>query len=81
MICGGCVHAADVRDKKKASLCPFCRTPPPITDEKIFERYMKRMEVDNDPVAIHNIGGYYHDGRYGSLLTGHLDYLRTKQRR
>ena len=64
VICRGCIHAANVRDKKRGSLCPFCRTPPPVGREEVVERYKKRMEVD-DPIAIHNIGSFYSEGRHG----------------
>ena len=64
LICDGCVHAADLRDKKNASLCPFCRTPPPITDEEVIERYEKRMEL-NDARAIHRLGAFYANGELG----------------
>ena len=45
-------------------LCPFCRNPAPILDEEIIERVMKRVEL-GDARAIHNLGCYYDEGRYG----------------
>ena len=65
-ICQGCMHAADVRDKKNACLCPFCRTPPITTDEELINRYKTRMEL-NDADAICSLGGFYAQGQYGFL--------------
>ena len=45
-------------------LCPFCRTAGPKTDEEILIRIKKRVEV-GDAIAIHNLGCYYDEGRYG----------------
>ena len=64
VICSGCIHAADVRDEKNASLCPFCRTPPPNTDEEMVEGFKKRMEA-NDATAIYNAGCFYRDEAHG----------------
>jgi len=64
LICSGCIHAADVRDKKRASLCPFCRTPPPASRREMINRYTKRMEL-NDPIAMSCLGGFYTDGSNG----------------
>ena len=66
-ICSGCIHApvydnqGNEVDNKK---CPFCRTPPPDTNEEAVERLTKRMEV-GDPFAIFNLGCYYREGMYG----------------
>jgi len=62
VICCGCIHAA--RDKKSASLCPFCRTPTPTSEKEAVEEYMKRMEK-NDAIAIRNLGAFYARGRCG----------------
>jgi len=65
IICSGCVHAFQSRiTSKKEDLCPFCRTPPASTDEKIIKRYEKRIKL-NDARAIYNLGGFYSEGRYG----------------
>jgi TPR repeat protein len=45
-------------------LCPFCRTPAPTSDEEVFERTMKRMEVD-DAEAIRNRACDYFEGLSG----------------
>jgi len=65
IICRGCVHAADERDKKRlGSLCPFCRTPTPTTEKEMVKRYKKRMEL-NDAMAIYNLGAFSTEGQYG----------------
>jgi len=64
IICRGCIHAADERDKNSASLCPFCRTPPPTSIREAIERYKKRVEL-NDANAIYNMGGFYAYGYHG----------------
>jgi len=67
VICCGCVRApvydnqGNKVDNKK---CPFCRVPTPHTIEESLESEKKRVEV-NDPIAIHNQGNYYRDGRNG----------------
>ena len=63
LLCRGCIHAVALRDGG-VSLCPFCRTPAPTSDEEFVEGYMKRMEL-NDPLAIHNVGSYYDQGKNG----------------
>ena len=67
VICSGCIHApvydnqGNEVDNKK---CPFCRTPPPITDEEVIESMKIRVEA-GDAEAMHNIGVYYYYGKYG----------------
>ena len=67
IICSGCCHA-DVYDNLGNIIadekCPFCRTPVPTTDEEMFERLMKRMEV-GDAYAFYMMGNDYSYGRYG----------------
>jgi len=58
-ICSGCQKRAG------GSICPFCRTPAPKTEEQIVTRNKKRMIEKDDAYAIHNMGSYYHDGSYG----------------
>ena len=66
-ICSGCIHApvydnqGNKVDEKK---CPFCRTPPPKTNEEEVEMFKVRME-NNDPIAIYDIGGSYGEGLKG----------------
>jgi len=69
MICSGCIHAVQSRAAKAGrikedDICPFCRTPPAITDEETIGRYEKRIEL-NDTYAIYNMGGYHARGLYG----------------
>ena len=64
VICCGCIHAADARDKNSASLCPFCRTPPPTTEREAIKRYKKRTEL-NDTIAMSCLGDYYATGDCG----------------
>jgi len=56
--------SADIRDEKRASLCPFYRTPPPDLQKEEIERYKKRMEL-NDATAIYNVGSFYARGTHG----------------
>ena len=63
MICSGCIHAVHIRDGG-VSLCPFCRTPAPTTDEDLIIQAKKRMEI-GDAEAMHSLGSCYSDGRYG----------------
>jgi len=64
MICSGCIHApvydnqGNEVDNKK---CPFCRTPPPTTDEEVIER-LKKRSCGRDAKAICTLGGYYYKG-------------------
>ena len=69
VICSGCMHAPvyDHHQGKKVNTekCPFCRTPSPESEEEALERETKRVEIDGDAIAMHNLGNYYRDGRYG----------------
>jgi len=71
VICCGCIHAVALRD----DLCPFCRTPTPFTDEEMINRYKKRMELKDDPIAIYNIGNFYADGSHGYPQ----NYIKSKE--
>jgi len=61
VICRGCIYAVQEKDTDNG-LCPFCRTPPPPSDAEMIKRYEKRMEINNDALAIRNIGCFYHSG-------------------
>ena len=65
VICTGCVYAFQSRAFKarKDQLCPFCRTPPPNSNEEEIERLEKRIEL-NDAYAIYQLGIYYAGGKY-----------------
>ncbi len=52
-ICDGCHHTHRIINKQK--FCPFCREPTPDMEE--FERrIMKRIEANNDPAAMRELG-------------------------
>ena len=65
LICRGCVYAFQSRvTKKEHDVCPFCRTPPPISYEERIKRLEKRMGM-NDAMAISSMGAYYDGGLIG----------------
>ena len=49
-VCRGCMFAHKIREVGE-SICPFCRTPEPKTEEEGKKLVMKRIEA-NDPVAM-----------------------------
>ena len=71
-ICSGCIYAdimifespenRDNYDKMDAPLCPFCRTPSATTEEEDNRRNEKRIEMSDDPVALHNLACSYYSG-------------------
>ena len=63
VLCSGCIHAMDKIDGG-VSLCPFCRTPTPRSDDDIVKRLHKRMVVD-DEKAVTLIGNHYSHGMHG----------------
>ena len=77
IICCGCIHAVKIRDGG-VSLCPFCRTPAPTSDEEMIKHYKKRVEVD-DAEAIYNLGCCYSDGELG-LPQDHAEALELWHR-
>jgi len=65
LICTGCIFAVQSRaTKKEHDICPFCRTPPPGTDEEYIKQYKKRVDL-NDALAITCLGNYYSLGQFG----------------
>ena len=67
MICSGCRYAPvydNQGNKVDNQKCPFCRTPPPASNEEMITRYKTRKEV-KDPIAIYSIGCYYREGIHG----------------
>jgi len=67
IICAGCIHAPvydNEGNKVDNQKCPFCRTPPPSSDEEIIKRYTKRKEL-NDSHATFNLGSFYDEGTMG----------------
>ena len=61
-LCMGCIYAAQMADSR--CLCPFCRTPEATLEEEVIERMKKRV-VGDDARAMHNLGGFYYNGRMG----------------
>ena len=71
-ICSGCIYAdimifespenRDNYEKMDAPLCPFCRTPSATTEEEDNLRNEKRIEMSDDPVALHNLACSYYCG-------------------
>ena len=67
IICSGCNYAPVYDNLGKEIIeekCPFCRTPPPNSDEEYNELLQKRVELD-DTHAIFKIGCKYRDGEFG----------------
>ena len=62
VICSGCIHAGAMVGADQ--LCPFCRTPATTSDDEMIERMKKLTEVD-DAQAIHELGRFHSEGRYG----------------
>ena len=69
-LCCGCIYAtmfeAAKRGKQKdeANICPFCRTPPPKTDEDYAEGVVKLVEKGNAN-ACNQLAGDYAEGTNG----------------
>ena len=65
IICSGCVHTFRSRaTKRKDDVCPFCRTPMPISLEEMVKRLEKRIDL-NDALALNNHGCNYAEGQLG----------------
>jgi len=77
-ICRGCIYAVQEKDTA-AGLCPFCRTPPPFTEEETIARYEKRINVDNDAKAMHSMGSFYDRG-YVQTNHTHTKALKPQNR-
>ena len=58
-VCNGCNLEAEKRGMDDK--CPFCRTPPPESDEAQLAQIQKRVKA-NDPEAIFHLGDCYRDG-------------------
>jgi len=56
-ICSGCIYAMD-------TICPFCRTPTPRSDDEVIKRTQKRADID-DAKAINCLGNHYYNGLLG----------------
>ena len=66
VICSGCIFAPvyDHEGNLLAETCPFCRTPPPTSDEEALKIIQKRAET-GDAKAVYNLGCHYANGSYG----------------
>ena len=62
LVCVGCCHAAIKGGLGHA--CPFCRSPPPRTEEESLAKIQKRVAA-RDPEAISHLGEYYLNGSCG----------------
>ena len=67
VICCGCMYAPvydNQGNEVVKKLCPFCRSPPPNSDEEFINIHEKRMEL-NDAEAIYSLASFYSNGKYG----------------
>ena len=70
IVCDGCVHANDLREKegRLPPSCPFCRKPTPKTDEEYNLNNKKRIEA-NDPVALNSEAlNHFEAGNYAVAI-------------
>jgi len=74
LVCRGCYYAVTKRDTI-IGLCPFCRTPSSSSDAEMIQRFEKRIDVDDDAYAMHNLGCRYRNGEYG-LSQSHAKALK-----
>ena len=63
-ICYGCIYAMHETGGNNMKLCPFCKTPPPRSNEEEVERVKKLMEKGNAD-AFNQLASYYADGIKG----------------
>jgi len=67
-ICCGCFIVGMGGDPKRklppSCPCPFCRKPPPQSNEEAIERLRKRCELD-DAGACHTLGSFFRTGQMG----------------
>ena len=62
-ICNGCIFAI-VKSEGGARLCPYCRTPPPSSDEEYLKRLNKLIDNGNGG-ACFLLAGHYANGKKG----------------
>jgi len=62
VVCSGCIFAVKLSSKKR--LCPFCRSPPAITDKDDNKREERRIEL-GDAIALNAQGSHYSEGKFG----------------
>ena len=63
-ICNGCIYAMHETGGNNMKLCPFCKTPPPRSNEEEVERTKKLMEKGNAD-AFCQLAGSYAQGTCG----------------
>ena len=63
IICCGCYHQHEIVAGGQVT-CAFCREPIPDSDEEIFARVRKRVEL-KDPEALHSMAMGYGEGECG----------------
>ena len=63
-ICNGCTYTMRETGEKNMMLCPFCKAPPPKSNEENVERVKKLMEKGNAS-SFYQLGGYYAQGIMG----------------
>jgi len=63
VICNGCVVAMLTREGGKG-ICPFCRAPPPVSEEVEIEKHKQRIEL-GDNKAVYNLACLYNTGVMG----------------
>jgi len=81
MLCIGCIHAPVYDNQGNVvteKTCLFCRTRPPISNQKMIEQHKKRMEM-NDANAFYSMGCFYVNGRF-NLPRDHAKALELWQR-
>jgi len=73
-ICSGCIHTPvyDHEGNVVDDTCPFCRSPPPTSEQDEMQRIQKLVEAGNAK-AVHMVGVYYDVGMYGL----HQDYAKA----
>ena len=64
IICCGCSFQHQMKNRKQADTCAFCRTPAPDSDEEVLAQLGKRVEL-KDPTALRNMALFHGDGDLG----------------
>ena len=64
-ICNGCIYTMRETGSKNMKLCPFCKTPPPRSNEEQNERLNKLMEKGNNANAFNQLASYFRKGIRG----------------
>lgn len=70
VLCGGCELQNQIKNRKQADTCSFCRTRLPHSNEAILAQIRKKVER-KDPPALNNLAMYYGHGMYGLPVDQH----------